>query len=150
MIISASAGRECEWWCELPPFKGRDCCVRSGSARPFKLEEREACWLLASARAMAPILSAVLSSAALCGSKTTELERVFDRVVVGDWDALSSVQPSSCPSSSATSKWTVGCSSSEEDSRSRALPGLIRERFGGAISLLDDLSAGFEPLSRGR
>jgi hypothetical protein len=67
-----------------------------------------------------------------------EFARVFDRVVVGDCDVLSSVQALSSFSSSPMSKCTVGCSGG--GLCRVAFPGFISDRFGGATSLFDDFS----------
>lgn len=98
MIISASGGREW-WWCALAPFAWRALFVRSGSMCVCVAVLGNACdrWRLASVCDASPAFPTPLC-AILCGSTMTELDRVFERVVVGDCDALSSVHPSSGPS----------------------------------------------------
>jgi hypothetical protein len=75
-----------------------------------------------------------------CGSTITEFERVLDRVVVGDCDALSSVQPSSALSSSSpTSKWTVGCASGEGSlTLAECAGGFLASLFAVLRTFLDD------------
>lgn len=142
VIMSASGGRE---WCWelLPPLVrvlSRVRSVRACVAWGVGSVVRPVC-------DNPPRLFSMFFSASLCcASSTTELERVFDRVVVGDCDALSSVQPSSPPSaspsssssSSPTSKWTAAWGSGEDG---RDLFGFASDRFGGAISLLEAFNA---------
>jgi hypothetical protein len=74
----------------------------------------------------------LISAALCCASSMTELERVLDRVVVGDCDALSSVHPPSSSSSLGMSKWTAACGSGE---LCRDRVGVASARLEGALSL---------------